>query len=67
MYSRADKVVDILKLEGLIKARQRSNTGVRSFSVNDAPHVGLLMKYPQEYSQTLSDFVRESLLWRSSK
>lgn len=50
MYSRADATSDPARIEALVREReQRFKGNVLEFVVDDAPHVRLLVQYPDEY------------------
>ena len=59
MYSHSDPVVEPDKIEDLVSSwRERGVTAYTKFW-NDAPHVSLFMKHPEEYTKSVVDFIRQ--------
>lgn len=53
IYSRADHLLDVSSLEALINERESQGQAVKVWHVEDAKHVSILRKHPQQYIQTI--------------
>lgn len=59
MYSHSDPVVEPEKIEGLASSWRERGVNAYTRFWNDAPHVSLFMKHPEEYTQTVVEFIRQ--------
>lgn len=59
MYSNSDPVVEPGKIEELVSSWRERGVNAHTKFWNDAPHVSLFMKHPEEYTQSVVDFIRQ--------
>ena len=65
MYSRSDPVVEPEKIETIASQWREKGVICHTKFWNEAPHVSIFMKYPDEYTKAVVSFIRQCGLGKS--
>eukprot|EP00977_Amphora_coffeiformis_P016134 scaffold4910_cov169-Amphora_coffeaeformis.AAC.16 len=61
IYSPADTITDVEKLEALIDTRRKKNSRTEVQCFADSPHVAHLRRYPQDYQSFVMQFLERTV------